>query len=65
LKTWLEHQLLYSFSLDEFFPTRISHARFLTRQRVQHKWGMWCTLFSYLFSHWVLGEFLTRHTHGI
>jgi hypothetical protein len=32
---------------------------------VQHKWGLWCTLFSYLFPTGFLGEFLTRHTHGM
>jgi hypothetical protein len=27
---------------------------------VQHKWGLWCTFFSYLFSHWVFGGVLPR-----
>jgi hypothetical protein len=50
------------------FPTGFSHARFLTRQQVQHKWGLWCTLFSYLFSHWVFegvfNEAYTWHVIG-
>ena len=48
------------------FPTGFSHARFLTRQQVQHKRCVWCTFFSYpFFSLDFWGEFLTRHTHSI
>jgi hypothetical protein len=48
LKTRPEHQLLYFFSFDEFFPTGFSRVRFLTRQQVGHKQSLWCDFFSYL-----------------
>jgi hypothetical protein len=56
-KTWLEHQLLYSFSLGEFIPTRFFSCKaFLTRQQVQYGLLAQCTLFSYPFSTGFLGE---------
>jgi hypothetical protein len=62
LKTWPEHQLLYTFFPWWVFSHWVFSCKVFNEATSVHKQCMWCTLFSYFFP---LVEVHVRHTRDI